>query len=267
MKVAAILIDTGRELLFRRTILAYFGLVTLALLFFALALQTEVANGVIAELKIMGMQGRASPERFQLGGEGGPSGGVQAEAFVRWAQFGTAFLMYPLAILLSAFATASLVPRMLERGTIDLLLSKPISRPALFASRYLGGLLTAALNLMYLVGGLWAILGLKTGFWNGGLLLSGLAMTLYFACLLSFMVLIGLLFPSTTVTVMLTAALFFVGMIVGVPILPRTYEFGRMVAALILRQGRFDWGPILGSTASGAAALGVAVLYFSRKDF
>src|SRR5207245_5202482 len=109
---------------------------------------------------------------------GGPQGaglnGLTAEDFVRYVQLGTAFLLYPLAILMSVFATASLVPRMLEKGTIDLLLSKPITRPALLASRYLGGLLTVTLNLLYLTCGLGAILGLKTGGGKAGLLLSGL---------------------------------------------------------------------------------------------
>jgi ABC-2 type transport system permease protein len=278
VKVVAILIDTGRELLFRRTILVYFGLVTLALLFFTLILQA----GLTIEVR-------------SFSGQGGAPGPPGADALVRWVQFGTAFALYPVAILLSAFATASLIPRMLEKGTIDLLLSKPISRPMLFASRYLGGLLIAGANLVYLASGFWLIMGLKTGVWNGGFLLSGLVMTIYFACLLGFMSLVGVLSRSTTVTVMLTSALFFVGMIVSVPhqsrewprlidsgvlrfvaqalvevlyhALPRTYEFGGMAAALILREGSFDWGPILGSAASGAGALALAVVYFSRKDY
>ena len=46
-KVAAIVLDTGRELAYRKTLLFYFGIVTLTHLLLLLALQTDVANGVI----------------------------------------------------------------------------------------------------------------------------------------------------------------------------------------------------------------------------
>jgi len=297
VKVAAILLDTGRELLYRKTLIVYFGIVTLVLLFFILALQTDVSNGVIASLSVAGLKGNASPNAFRLENDApGPGmGGLTAETFVRYVQVGTAFALYPLAILLSVFATASLVPRMLEKGTIDLLLSKPITRPALFLSRYAGGLLAASLNLLYLTLGLAAILGWKTGVWNGGLVLSGLLMSLYFACLLAFTVLAGVLLRSTTVSIMITAALFFVSLIVRLPhanrdwpllitsrasrflaqavvetlyhVLPRSYEFVQSAIGLIRHEGSVAWGAVLGSAGSGAVALALAVVYFSRKDY
>lgn len=297
MRVMAILLDTGRELLFRKTIVVYFGIVTLVLLFFALALQTDVANGVVASLSVAGLHGSASRQGFHLGDdpEGSGLGGLTAETFVRYVQLGVAFLLFPLAILMSVFATASLVPRMLEKGTIDLLLSKPITRPALFLSRYAGGLVTASLNLLYLTLGLAAILAWKTGVWNGGFVLSGLLMSLYFACLLAFTVLAGVLSRSTTVSIMITAMLFFVSLLVRLPhanrdwpllitsrawrfmaralvetlyyALPRSYELVGSTAALIRREGTVEWGALFGSAGAGALALGLAVIYFSRKDY
>lgn len=297
MRFAAILLDTGRELLYRRTIIVYFGIVTLVLLFFALALRTDVADGVIASLSVAGMEGSASGHGFQLGEDAGAAGmgGLTAETFVRYVQLGVAFFLFPLAILMSVFATASLVPRMLEKGAIDLLLSKPVTRPALLLSRYAGGLLTASLNLLYLTFGLAAILALKTGVWNGGFVLSGLLMSLFFACLLAFMVLIGVLLRSTTVSIMITAALFFVSLLVRLPhanrdwpmmitsrlarllaqgtvetlyhALPQSYDFVQSTVALIRHEGGVAWGAVLGSAASGAVALAAAVVYFSRKDY
>jgi ABC-type transport system involved in multi-copper enzyme maturation permease subunit len=296
VRVAAIVAEACRELLYRKTLWVYFGIVTLVLVFFALALRTDVADGVIASLSVMGLEGEGSAGSFRLGGGAdGGMGGLTAARFVRGVQLGAAFFLYPLGILLSVFATASLVPRMLERGTIDLLLSKPVTRPTLFASRCLGGLLAAGANLIYLVGGLGAILGLKTGVWNGGFLLSGLVMALYFGCLLCFMALVGVLFRSTTITTMITALVFFVSLLARWPhenrdwpllitsrlwrfaaqglveglyhLFPRTYEFGQMAASLIMDEGAIAWGPILGSLFSGAAALAAAVLYFARKDF
>jgi len=89
---------------------------------------------------VAGLEASTSRGAFRLGETppGGGLGGLTAEDFVRYVQLGAAFTLFPLAILMSIFATASLVPRMLQKGAIDLLLSKPIGRPALFASRYLG---------------------------------------------------------------------------------------------------------------------------------
>ena len=296
MKIGAILLDTCRELVYRKTLVIYFGLVTLTHLVFIMALQTDVANGVIASLSVFGVEGSPSPGRMSFESSSEASAlGLSAANFVRGTQLGVAFFLYPVGILLSVFATASLVPRMLQKGAIDLLLSKPMSRSRLFLARYLGALLVAAANLLYLVVGLWLILAFKTGVWNGGLILSGLVMSLYFASLLGFLVLSGVLFRSTTVSIMITAVLFLAGLIVRFPhqnpdwpllitghvwrylsvaivevlyhVLPRTYDFGQIAASLILRQGALAWGPILNTVLSGAGALAVATLYFRRADF
>jgi general stress protein CsbA len=162
-------------------------------------------------------------------------------------------------------------------------------------SRYAGGLLTASLNLIYLTCGLAIILGLKTGVWNGGFVLSGLLMSLFFACLLAFMVLVGVLSRSTTVSIMVTAVLFFASLIVRLPhanrdwpllitsrvarfvalgmvetlyhALPRSFDFVRSTVALIRHEGGVAWGSVLGSAASAVVALAAAVVYFSRKDY
>jgi len=296
VRIAAIVLETCRELLYRRTLLVYFGVVTLTHLFFLLALQTDVANGVIASMTIFGVGGQAAGNGmvFDSGAAAGPLG-LSAAKFVGGVQLAVAFALYPAGIMLSVFATASLVPRMLEKGSIDLLLSKPVSRPGLFVARWLGALLVAGANLMYLVGGLGVILGVKTGVWNGGFLLSGLAMTVYFASLLGFLALAGTLLRSTTLSIMVTAILFAVSLIVRLPhqnaewpalitgrawrlaaqglvealyhALPRTFEFGQIVTALILKQGGVSPGPVINTAIVGVAALALATYHFSRTDF
>ena len=66
-----------------------------------------------------------------------------------------------LCLLLAIFSSASFVPVMLEKVTIDLLLSKPISRPQLLIGKYLGGLLVVFLNILFLIVGVWLIISLK----------------------------------------------------------------------------------------------------------
>lgn len=295
MKVAAILLDTARELLFRRTLVVYTVLVTLVLALFALALRTDVADGVLASVSLFGAEGSATPEGLRFGGAAGEQPSVAIESFVGWVQFGTSLALYGIGVLLSVFATAGLIPRMLEPGTIDLLLSKPVGRARLFLARALGGLLAASANLVYMVVGLGVILALKTGVWNAGFFLTGLLMAVYFGCLLGFMALAGVLFRSAGVTTMLAAAIFVTSLVVRPPhenpgwmfllgpgparfvtralvevlyhVLPRTYEFGQMALALILDRGSVAWGAVLGSVVSGAGALGLATWIFCRRDY
>lgn len=295
-KVLAIVLDTGRELAYRKTLLFYFGIVTLTHLFLLLALQTDVANGVITSIRLFGLEGQAAPHGFSFGNGRGMEGlGMDADQLVRLIQIGMTWTLYPVGVMLAVFATASLVPHMLEKGTIDLLLSKPVSRPVLFASRYLGALLVAGANLFYFVGGVGVILALKTGVWNGGFFLSGLLMTVYFGALLAFLVLVGVLLRSTTIGIMSAAAVYFTSLIVAWPhanadwpalltslparwgtqalvevlyhALPRTLELGKMVTSLVMQEPVYSWMPVVWTMVSGAGALLLAIVWFRRCDF
>jgi ABC-type transport system involved in multi-copper enzyme maturation permease subunit len=225
---------------------------------------------------------------------GGPMA-LDAEQLVTVMQRVIALFLYPSGIFLSLFATASLVPHMLEKGTIDLLLSKPISRPALLGARFLGGVVIAGANLVYFVGGVGTILGFKTGVWNWGFYLSGLLMTVYFAALLAFMVLFGIVFRSTTISMMIAALMFIVAGVVRLAhtyadwpvlitspvarfltksivetlyyVLPRSYGIGQMSTSLILHRPIDSWAPAFATVGSGALALGLAMLLFRRIDF
>jgi hypothetical protein len=296
MKIRAILLDTARELLYRRTLLFYFGVVTLTHLLLLLALQTDVANGVISSVRVFGMEGHPQSNGFALDNRQAAGAlGLDAERLVTMVQFVIACFLYPTGILLSLFATASLVPHMLEKGAIDLLLSKPISRPTLLFARFLGGWLIAGANLVYFVGGVGTILAFKTGIWNWGFLLSGLLMTAYFGSILAFMVLLGVVFRSTTIGMMMTAIIYVVGALVRLAhdyadwsvlitspvarflsrstvevlyhVLPRTYAIGQLTTSLILHRPIESWTPVFATLGSGAGALVVAILLFRRIDF
>ena len=64
------------------------------------------------------------------------------------------------AIIISIVISAMFIPNMLRKGTIDLLLVKPISRPILLIYKYLGGLIFIFLNTSFIVVGIWG-LGLR----------------------------------------------------------------------------------------------------------
>ena len=69
-------------------------------------------------------------------------------------------------MFLAVFASAGLIPTVFEPGRIELLLSKPVARHHILLGRYLGNLLVVAFNMLYLVGGVWLIFGIKTGMWT-----------------------------------------------------------------------------------------------------
>ena len=74
MRIRALVIDTGRELLYRKTLLFYFGIVTLTHLVLLLALQTDGANGLITSVSLFGLEGRAGGGGFQMDNRGVPGG-------------------------------------------------------------------------------------------------------------------------------------------------------------------------------------------------
>src|SRR5436305_6463134 len=75
-------------------------------------------------------------------------------------------------LLLGVVVTAFFIPNMLRKGSIDLLLTKPLHRATLLLFKYIGGLLFVFLNLLVVVVGIWLVFGLRTGIWSWGFLVS-----------------------------------------------------------------------------------------------
>src|SRR5204863_5803875 len=135
-------------------------------------------------------------------------GGVALDKLVGAFESVFSGLLYPLATFLAIFATAHLVPRLQEKGTIDLYLSRPLARVPLLLSRYLAGLLLSAANLVYLIGSIWAIVIWKTHVVHPRFLLAGTIILFTIAVLLASAFLIGVVTSSTGVCIMATYAIF-----------------------------------------------------------
>lgn len=69
-------------------------------------------------------------------------------------------------VFLGILVTASIVPDMLQPGSLHLLLSKPISRTLLLLTKFLGGCAFVFLSVCQLVIGLWLIAGTRLDIWN-----------------------------------------------------------------------------------------------------
>jgi ABC-type transport system involved in multi-copper enzyme maturation permease subunit len=118
-------------------------------------------------------------------------------------------------VLLGVVVTASFLPNMLRKGTVDLLLSKPVTRPGLLLVKYVGGLTFLFLNTVVAIGGVWLVLGLRAGVWTWSFPVTALILTFFFAILYAVSTLFAVLTRSTVVCILLTlvvwAVLFGVG--------------------------------------------------------
>ncbi len=69
-------------------------------------------------------------------------------------------------VFLGILVTASIIPDMLQPGSLHLLLSKPVSRTALLLSKFVGGCAFVFLCVVQLVVGLYLVAGLRLDVWN-----------------------------------------------------------------------------------------------------
>ncbi|MBV9122806.1 MAG: ABC transporter permease [Planctomycetes bacterium] len=120
-----------------------------------------------------------------------------------------------IAMLVSTIITAFFIPNMLRKGTVDLLLVKPIHRTTLLIYKFLGGLLFMFLNTVFIVVGIWLVLGLRSGLWAPGFLVTIFILTFEFAIFYAVSTLFGVLTRSPIVAILVTcfawAVLFGVG--------------------------------------------------------
>lgn len=130
--------------------------------------------------------------------------------FMIFTKMGAASSLLGLGFLLSIFACASFIPSLLEKGTIDLFLSKPISRAQLLIGKYLGGALIFFIHIFVLICGIWVIIGFRFGQWDLSFLSLLLSSLFYFAILNAVLLLFGVLSKSSGISMMFAYLLMFV---------------------------------------------------------
>ncbi len=196
-----------------------------------------------------------------------------------------------LCLLLAIFSSASFVPIMLEKGTIDLLLSKPISRPQLLLGKYLGGLLVVFINILFLIVGVWLIISFKFSYWDFSFLFVSLTITFAFAVLYSIIVLFGVLTKNSILGMMIAYLIFiilsplmqlyaeelntFVESGVARTILDGLYYIipqtaalmGKITADIASGHGITDYSPVITSFFLLVLVLSFSIFLFRKKDF
>jgi hypothetical protein len=119
-------------------------------------------------------------------------------------------------IFLGILVTASIIPDMLQPGSLHLLLSKPISRPMLFLAKFLGGCAFVLVCVAQLIVGLWLISGFRLGIWNARLLLCIPVCVFLFAVFFSVSAVSGLRWRSSILSIGLANAFGAICLIIGI---------------------------------------------------
>lgn len=113
-------------------------------------------------------------------------------------------LVLSIGLLIAIIITANMIPDTFEPGSLNLLLSKPISRWGLLSAKFFGGCVFIALCAAYLFIGLWLWLGLGMGVWDRAILFSIPLYVIVFAIYFSVSALVGIIWRSPIVSVILT---------------------------------------------------------------
>lgn len=276
MKFWAIISYTLRESLAKKTFMGFFVITTIVHLLFIFALNVDLVAGGKAALSLFG---KAAPQAVDM---------EKLLFGFKQVMSGLAVLMLTGGIFLAIFATGSLVPNMLEKGSVDLLLSRPLARWQLLLGRYLGAVGLVAINVFYMTAGVWLIISLKIGLWHWPFLASGLIIIVVFAILFAIMTFIGVTVRNSGVSMMAAWFVMFFSPLLfqrdkiyallskkiyqwlldGLYYLtPRTFEMGNMTRALVVGEPISDWSPLVQSLAVGAGFLLAAIVVFEKKDF
>lgn len=109
-----------------------------------------------------------------------------------------------LGLLIAILVTANIIPETFDAGSLNLLLSKPVSRWGLLVAKFIGGCAFIALCATYLFLGTWLWLGLGMGIWDKGILISIPIYILAFAIYYSVSTLVGIWYRSAILSVILT---------------------------------------------------------------
>jgi len=221
---------TFRELWSRKITLALFIVSTLIWLTLMFALGLDVVEGSLAGIRIFGQS--AEPTQSHWDQEAGEvvRSALSLEAVVIGIESFVAGAAYWAATLLGLFATAPLLGTTLQRGRVDLMLSKPVGRSGILAAHVLGVVVVFAVLTAYLMGMVWLVMSVKAGIWYPRFLIAIPISILMFTVMYSVVVLATVTTDSTALALIVSYGLIFVSIVFlgREQIVPQLSMTGRM---------------------------------------
>ena len=270
LKFKALIYGVFREAIAKKIFLGFFIISTLIILVFLLMINMDSVQGMVDTMK---MTGQEAAKQFVIG------------SLAYMVQ-----ISYLLIITFCLISVSSFIPSMLEKGSIDLLLSKPISRAQIILGKFSGGVILIFASLVYLLGAVWLIVSFKSGYWYFPFLSTILWLTFSFAVIYSVVILIGLLTQSTVLTIIINIFLVFIitpilgnretvlyGFIsngtiqfvlnVFYYILPKPGDLNNMSMSLLQGEPVKSWQPLITSALLMLTCLSASIFYFKKKDY
>jgi ABC-type transport system involved in multi-copper enzyme maturation permease subunit len=260
----AIIKNTFREAIAKKIFIGYYIIYTIIIIVFLLAINVDAVEGVITLTDVQNT--------------------------VMLLQATMTSVSYLLVLIFCIISAASFIPSMVEKGNIDLLISKPLSRFTILISKYLGAVLFVAVSLIYFIGAIWLILSMKSGFWNFSFLFTILSLTITFAVMYSIVVFIGLTAQSAVIGILVNLFLLFVlcpllaaretiifsfitNEVVRFVfnffyyIFPKPVEINEITVRLITGEPVTSWQPLITTLLFGIVMMAYSVYYFTKKDY
>jgi ABC-type transport system involved in multi-copper enzyme maturation permease subunit len=269
-----IFIDTFQESFRNKMFLFFFLIATLIVGSIGLALNMDVVNGVMRGVTFLGSELR-----------------VPAFTVKQWVenfQSGLAMVIGTFGMFLALMATSTLFAQMLQKGSIDLLLCRPIARWRVITARFVGGAAIMTFNAAYLFVGVWTVLGLKSGIWNHGFLLSSLLAIFGFVVLFSVVMVVSVTSESGPAGLLAAFAILMFSPVLAAYeritpafsselyrrifralywLLPKSAETIGAMRRLIMEQP-LNINHVVGTSVAFALVCYLAtVAYFTRKDY
>lgn len=262
---------TFREALSRKIFLFFFGVSSFVLFLFSILFLT------------------INPESFS----GMNTASVASDSlYITIARGLKLFITIPLfggGLFISIFSVSNFIPQMTEKGNIDLLLSKPVSRVQIILGKFFGGTAMVFINIAYLIIGLWLLIGLKFNDWDASFLLTIFSISFAFALLYSLIILIGIVTKSSVISMVVSYLIF----VIISPILasrdsiveflnssiikylmefiyyivPQTSELSTITSDLASGNSILSFEPIIVSSLLIIIYLTISSVIFSRKDY
>jgi ABC-type transport system involved in multi-copper enzyme maturation permease subunit len=273
---------TARELWAKKIVLGLFVVSSLVLLAITFALNLEVVEGSLEGLRLFGEDASTPAE-----GSEAQQPQLSLSRVVVAVESVVAGASYWIGILLALFASAGLFSDLQAPGRVELLLAKPVSRLQVLFGHVLGVLAAIASLIVYLMGGTWLIMSIKSGIWNPRFLLSILIVVGMFAVMYAAVLLMSVWTRSTALSLIVSYGLIFVSLVlagsseiapllgpVGEPVfwglyhvLPNFSEVTTHVTALAKGVAVGSWYPLVSSLLFGAATYALVGYLFVRRDF
>ena len=204
-KFFAIIEETYREAIARKTIVGFFIFSTLIILIAFFVFQSSTVKDAMSKMQQTNMQGGKPNIATDM---------IMVSVLdIFWTV--VSVMLYFMTVCVGVFATTGFITSQMEKGTIDLLLSKPVPRWLYIIGRYIGSVSIILLEVIWFVVGMWCVVSLSTGTWHVAFLASIFFIILGFAGIYSVVVLISVLSRSSALSIVIGIGLYFISLLIA----------------------------------------------------